>query len=710
MKRNKRRSRTAEIGSPVTGAGSPLPQFHKAQVPGMPAEGLDPYKHFPPAPCLAECSKNSLTVASARLTNTDSMESGPCRQPSQDSEGLESTFTHGDLDETATKGKKLKREKVFLMVPVEIARDTSGALQRKSVLIQSKDEDVHMLRLTNSGSSHEVSRTWSRKSARSGYQSTLSRHDEKGELNHSSGGLSDGGQGNAPARCGSRRQSQNKHHSQNLDDSSLEAVQVTSPSSSTISPRPPTAGGHFQFGSQREVSPGKSTQSSQKTYNKQFSKRSSQISNRSMSGRRNSDDVSSMSTDFGLEVSRVYAEESDINSDSDGDVVELDDEGFLDVMDELEHDPNDIAFDPEVLPLNDSDAMFAMQNHQVKTWGNQQNLAIGVRFGMADTQGNRNTMEDRIMVVGDYKFKRKEDKENTVSGDDTSVKSESAQQRAAFFGVYDGHGGVETAEKLRQNLHKNIIESSDFETDVRAAIEEGCLKTDTQCLGDDFEKMCKHQELFEKGGSRNLTVTNSNFSGSTAVLAIVIKESNTDKCKLYVANVGDCRAVIAASPEGNAEDLTTDHKPSRPDEQERIEEAGGYIHGGRLNGVLAVSRSFGDINHKVFPPPTHLWVTQQLISKPDITVVDLDSSYEFIILACDGLWDVLSSQQAVNYVRRRLLVHHDVQRACQDLVKKALDFGSVDNVSAIVICFNQVLAKGQAMQKLFGRTSSNKSS
>ncbi|CAN0422994.1 unnamed protein product, partial [Discosporangium mesarthrocarpum] len=104
----------------------------------------------------------------------------------------------------------------------------------------------------------------------------------------------------------------------------------------------------------------------------------------------------------------------------------------------------------------------------------------------------------------------------------------------------------------------------------------------------------------------------------------------------------------------------------------------GFISRNRLNGILAVTRAFGDINFKKHPAVMQgeLWEKQQLISKPEITsvgtcipvwieVLEYDS---FLILACDGIWDVITSQQAVSFVQRRLMAHSDVQRVSREVI------------------------------------------
>jgi len=159
---------------------------------------------------------------------------------------------------------------------------------------------------------------------------------------------------------------------------------------------------------------------------------------------------------------------------------------------------------------------------------------------------------------------------------------------------------------------------------------------------------------------------------------------------LYIANAGDCRAVL--SHKGIAVDLTKDHKPKEPSEKERIKAAGGWVHNGRLNGILGVSRAFGDVEHKTLKEESwgKEFADNPLTAEPEVTAIMLHEDDEFLILACDGLWDVMSSAQAVNFVRRYLATRNrDVQAASSALVSKAIALNTVDNVSCMVIALNQ---------------------
>ncbi|KAK8686537.1 hypothetical protein V6N13_125561 [Hibiscus sabdariffa] len=233
-----------------------------------------------------------------------------------------------------------------------------------------------------------------------------------------------------------------------------------------------------------------------------------------------------------------------------------------------------------------------------------------------------------------------------------------------FYGVYDGHGGSRVAEECKERLHKLLVEEIVEDNKEGSGIDWGT--TMERC----FEKM---DEEVNKGRLAEEMV------GSTAVVAVV------GNGRLVVANCGDSRAVLSRG--GVATALSYDHKPDRPEELERVEAAGGRVinwNGYRVLGVLATSRSIGDQYLKPF-----------VICKPEVTVRELTNRDEFVILASDGLWDVISNEVACRVVRRclngQIRSNSDVvnqnraAEAAAVLVELAMSRGSRDNISVIVV-------------------------
>lgn len=129
--------------------------------------------------------------------------------------------------------------------------------------------------------------------------------------------------------------------------------------------------------------------------------------------------------------------------------------------------------------------------------------------------------------------------------------------------------------------------------------------------------------------------------------------------------------------------MSQDHRPIYTPERERVESSGGYIDDGYLNGVLSVSRALGDWDVKL-PRGS----SSPLISEPEFKQALLTDDDEFLIIGCDGIWDVMSSQHAVSIVRRGLRRHDNPQQCARELVMEALRLNTFDNLTVIVVCFS----------------------
>ena len=323
-----------------------------------------------------------------------------------------------------------------------------------------------------------------------------------------------------------------------------------------------------------------------------------------------------------------------------------------------------------------------------------QSERLGLVFGSAESIGKRATMEDRVVCVPSLNstLVRTAPVMGAVPPSPAAL---AVTPEYAFFAVYDGHNGSATSEALSQALHFRIsaglglIKASDADPDPTLH-----LSGDANSLGTVEAGVIVDASLELDLELQREVRPGEPISGSTAIVALLRESRGAFGHFLTVANVGDSRCVLSSAG-GRAVELSSDHKCSRPDERRRIEAAGGQVIRDRLHGVLAVSRAFGDAEHKRLRG-VEMWGREfsadPLSAEPEIVTRSLErgangAGDEFIILACDGVWDVLSSQQAVNFVRRRLLVHRDVRRAAQELVNKALALASIDNVSVIVVAF-----------------------
>jgi protein phosphatase 1L len=219
-----------------------------------------------------------------------------------------------------------------------------------------------------------------------------------------------------------------------------------------------------------------------------------------------------------------------------------------------------------------------------------------------------------------------------------------------------GHGGSRAAEYLKEHLFDNLMKHPEFMKDTKLAISETYRKTDSEFL--DAERNSHRDD------------------GSTASTAVLVGDH------LYVANVGDSRAVISKA--GKAIALSEDHKPNRSDERKRIESAGGIVMWAgtwRVGGVLAMSRAFGNRLLKQF-----------VIAEPEIQEQEINDELEFLIIASDGLWDVVPNEDAVSLVK----MEEEPEAAARKLTETAFSRGSGDNITCIVVKFQHDKLSGDS--------------
>lgn len=298
-----------------------------------------------------------------------------------------------------------------------------------------------------------------------------------------------------------------------------------------------------------------------------------------------------------------------------------------------------------------------------------------ISYAIGSMQGYRMTMEDAHDV-------RVSDDENL-----------------AVFGVFDGHGGKEIAEILKEKLVATIFRT------LNASIKKN---KDTDLLS--YIRLIK--DCFFEIDAQLPGVEAANC-GSTAIVTTVIA-----KRYVIVANTGDSRSIL--SLEGGAlKNLSFDHKPSTMGERVRIENSGGYVINGRVNEVLALSRAFGDFNFKLpllsLNPTerhnTYLEQNRKVIKdnlvrlppelyqvsvEPDVLVYDLQylREPEFIVLACDGIWDCYTNDQLIRLIRKRLRdgwnLQHISEYVLSDCISMANNITGIgfDNVTLMIVALH----------------------
>jgi len=269
-----------------------------------------------------------------------------------------------------------------------------------------------------------------------------------------------------------------------------------------------------------------------------------------------------------------------------------------------------------------------------------------MRSGCYMDRGDNHYMEDESICIDDL--------------DSQMVNPIPGFRNQSFFAVCDGHGGRAAAEYIVENLVTNLLEEESFEDEPAEALVAAVQRTDSKFIAE-----C---QLTMGGEGKPET------AGST-LLSVLLRGN-----QLYVCNLGDCRAVC--SRQGKAEALSVDQKPSDTSERERIEKDGGTVEFGYLNGDLGVSRAVGDMD-KITGEKT-----VGLSSTPVVSSFTIGPGDEFVLLASDGLWDVMQTERAVELARSELTKHGDPQQACEKLVVEAIENKHTeDNVCVIIISF-----------------------
>ena len=172
-------------------------------------------------------------------------------------------------------------------------------------------------------------------------------------------------------------------------------------------------------------------------------------------------------------------------------------------------------------------------------------------------------------------------------------------------------------------------------------------------------------------------------SGSTALVAVFDGRRKV----LTVANVGDSMCILSRG--GKAVRMHKLHRLDNPDERQRVISRGGTVVNDRVNSVLAISRAFGDAAFK-FRDEASSYGTGPVSATPEIVCEIITPMTEFAVIATDGLYDVLSAQQVVNFVRKRIAKKVDLSEIARELVLEAIKEGSVDNVTALILSFHVV--------------------
>ena len=220
------------------------------------------------------------------------------------------------------------------------------------------------------------------------------------------------------------------------------------------------------------------------------------------------------------------------------------------------------------------------------------------------------------------------------------------EKKYSLFGIFDGHGGNDVVKYIKDRLPEiiktNILNNNSYDNSMETKISLAFNKIDEE-----------------------LKFYDSEHTGSTATILLL----NDDQ--IYCANVGDSSAFIIY--DNYLKKINIDHKCSDPKEEERIIRSGGKITKNRVMGQLVLSRCLGDLYCKKYG----------VSNIPDISINKLERNIKYIVVASDGVWDVVGENDLMKLSKNG----KNADGFCKDLVKLAIDKDSKDNVSCIVISF-----------------------
>ena len=216
--------------------------------------------------------------------------------------------------------------------------------------------------------------------------------------------------------------------------------------------------------------------------------------------------------------------------------------------------------------------------------------------------------------------------------------------KVSLFAIFDGHGGNDVVKFVKDRLPQLIKNYLNDLCPVELAFKNS------------FEKVDQELRFFD-----------SEYIGTTATI-VLFKDD-----KIYCANVGDSKAYIIYDK--TYKQISSDHKCSVEDEAQRIRNNGGKISKNRVMGQLILTRTLGDLYVKQFG----------VINTPDISVNEITTNIKYVVIASDGVWDVIDLDTLVNMSK----AGKSVGEFCSDIVKLSISKGTKDNVSCIVISFAQ---------------------
>jgi len=256
--------------------------------------------------------------------------------------------------------------------------------------------------------------------------------------------------------------------------------------------------------------------------------------------------------------------------------------------------------------------------------------------------------EENCSSVSSYAYKENPNKSyrNYMEDKGRVIQNINRDPNSSLFCLFDGHGGDEVSKFLQSNFYSYFKENLPFDN-----VKENLIV------------------IFKKIDNK---IKDSHFYniGATACIVYITKE-NGQKC-LYSANIGDTRSLLISL--NDYKRLSYDHRATDINEHKRIVESGGIIFGGRVYGTLMLSRCFGDWELKPYG----------VLNEPYVTRINITDNDKYVVIGTDGVWDVLEDNDVFEMSKNM----NNSKEFCNNIVQKAIENGSMDNISCFVIKLN----------------------
>ena len=253
---------------------------------------------------------------------------------------------------------------------------------------------------------------------------------------------------------------------------------------------------------------------------------------------------------------------------------------------------------------------------------------------------NKNTPIKSFSYQEDKNLKYRQSMEDTG----IMIPDLTSNYKVNLFCILDGHGGSEVVNFVKERLPELIKNNISNLTPIK------------ETINNSFNKIDEELKFYD-----------SDYTGCTATLVIISDN------KIYCGNVGDSKSYLINNEK--VIQISTDHKCTNEEEGIRIKNSGGQIIKNRVMGQLILSRTLGDLYVKKYG----------VVSTPSICVNDIDSNVKFCVIASDGVWDVIDDACLLEMSKS----FKNADLFCKEIVKKALEKGSKDNISCIVISFRE---------------------